>query len=67
MNIADTAREIAKDRPILFRRMLLYPGSFDPPANHHIDIIVKLIELKRSMEQCDPTVPVDVVAWPVGP
>jgi len=57
---------IAEDKPVIFRRVLVFAGSFDPFAMHHREIVEKLLTLKRLMVNDEPGVPVDVVVWPVG-
>lgn len=45
------------NRPVLFERVALYPGSFDPINNNHLDIIAHLCSLDVDK----------VIVWPVGP
>ncbi|MDP1690237.1 MAG: hypothetical protein Q8L52_03490 [bacterium] len=66
MNLADMAADIAAKKPTLFRRVFVFAGSFDPFAIHHLEIVGKLIELKRLMMVTDPSVPVDIVVWPIS-
>lgn len=62
----DVAARIAAGKPTLFRRVIVFAGSFDPFAVHHREIVEQLVELKYWMTYLDLDVPVDLLVWPVG-
>ena len=67
MALSLVARSIGLSKPSLFKRTLIFAGSFDPFALHHESILQKLLGLKELLIKEDPTVPIDVIVWPVGP
>jgi nicotinic acid mononucleotide adenylyltransferase len=67
MDWQEFVASVAASRPALFRRAFVYAGSFDPIGPHHVGIIEELVRYKEWLLAEDPTVPVRVIVWPVGP
>ena len=42
----DVAACIVAEKPTLFRRLIVFAGSFDPFALHHREIVEQLVKLK---------------------
>ncbi len=66
MTIATVAKQIGTKPPVLFERVLLYPGTFNPWCEHHRTCVNALVKIKERREAVEPVVPVSVVVWPVG-
>lgn len=62
----DVAACIVAEKPTLFRRLIVFAGSFDPFALHHREIVEQLVKLKYWMTYIDLDVPVEIVVWPIG-
>ncbi len=68
MELASVAQKIDANKPTLFKRTFVFAGSFDPFAPHHRRIITDVLQpIKSSLLQQDPSLPVEIVIWPVGP
>ena len=67
MALSLVARSIGLSKPSLFKRTLIFAGSFDPFALHHESILQKLLGLKELLIKVDPTVLIDGIVGPVGP
>ena len=52
--------------PVLFERVLLWPGSFDPPGKHHRKIAEALVALRKALLANEPAVPIRIIIKTVG-
>ena len=59
-------RLLGEEKPMLFERILLLAGRFDPPGAHQSAIVKKLVGVRHEFLVREPDVPARILIWPVG-